>query len=74
LEGIFSVRASDKSHENYILARGAANDAHGNKREDLEGIVHQLEDLLHSRASIFDAKVKLCEEFSEKIDNEDVAL
>jgi len=43
-------------------------------KDGLDGIVKQLEDLLVSRASIFDAKITLTKEFSEKIDNEDVAL
>jgi len=47
---------------------------HGPKKEDLDGIVRQLEDLLNARASIFDAKIKVAEEYSEKVDNEDYAL
>jgi len=31
LEGIFSLAPSEKAHENYIFARGAALEAHGDK-------------------------------------------
>ena len=73
-EGIFSVASEEKAHENYILARGAAIEAHGDKKDTLEGIVHQLEDLLKSRAAIFEAKVTMLEEHLDKVDCEDLIM
>lgn len=58
-EGIFSINPAEKAHENYILARGAAIEATGARKEELEGIVRQLEDLLRARGGIFRSKVKI---------------
>jgi hypothetical protein len=66
-EGIFSIDSEEKASEHFILAKGALADATGADKDELEGIVNQLEDLMKARSGIFKSKVHLLEEYVEKV-------
>jgi len=66
-EGIFSIDSEEKASEHFILAKGALSDATGADKDELEGIVNQLEDLMKARSGIFKSKVHLLEEYVEKV-------
>jgi len=67
LEGVFSIDPAEKASENLLIAKGAAQGAKGNAKEDLDSIVAQLEELMQARSAIFEAKTFLAEEFNTKV-------
>lgn len=56
------------------IARESIAKFSGNAKEDMEGFLAQLEDLMRARASIFQAKVVLVEEYSDKVAQGNAAI
>jgi len=55
--GLFFDDPSAIPNGNLFIARESINSFSGSAREDMEGYLAQLEDLMRARASIFEAKV-----------------
>lgn len=70
-EGIFSISPDDKASEHFILAKGALENASGAEKDELQGIVNQLEDLMKARSAIMKSKVHLLEEYVDKVSQGD---
>jgi hypothetical protein len=71
--GLFFDDPSAIPTGNLDIARESIASFSGSAREDMEGYLAQLEDLMRARASIFEAKVMVAQEYNDKVANGNAA-